>query len=242
MKTVNFFILLKLFTILHAQDLKIFSTFKSNAEFSQICALDNWDCQLLNTASSAEFLSDEEKNIILVTNMVRSNPVRFADLYIKPLFSYLHNKKINLPDGQILIISEGRALLNELYKQLIKTKSMNILYPSPGLTLAAKLHGENLQKSSKVDHGSGKNSLENRINKYGKWQYCIGENITTYYQSPMLIVISLLLDDSVKSRSHRKNILDPSFNRIGICFTNHKKFHFLSISIYACDFIEKPSY
>lgn len=242
MKFIIFHVIIFNLLVVKAQDFKIFSAFNSNTEFAQFCALDNWDWQLLNTASSAEFLSDEEKNIILVTNMVRSNPVRFADLYIKPLINYLHNKKINLPNGQILILSEGRALLSDLYKQMIKTKPMNILYPSPGLTLAAKLHGENLQKSSKVDHGSGKNSLENRINKHGKWQYCIGENITTYYQSPMLIVISLLLDDAVKSRSHRKNILDPSFNRIGVCFTNHKKFHFLSISIYACDFIENLSY
>lgn len=238
------FLLLSILTfqpLTKAQQYQIFAASLSNSDFVRICENDGWDWHLLNTAASADFLTDQEKNIILVTNMVRSNPPRFAELYIKPLFHLIQNKEIRIPQYGSLSITEGRSLLNELHKQLQRTESMKILYPSPGLTMAARTHANNLQKSNKIDHGSGKNSLENRVNKYGTWQYCIGENISSNYASPMLIVISLLLDDAVKSRSHRKNILDPSFNRIGVCLTTHRKFQHLSISIYACDFIENPN-
>ena len=50
-----------------------------------------------------------------------------------------------------------------------------------------------------------------RLEKYGDWSGKIGENIEFGSKSAIEIVSSLLIDDGVANRGHRKNITSDSF-------------------------------
>lgn len=45
---------------------------------------------------------------------------------------------------------------------------------------------------------------QDRIEKWGDWKDVIGENLDFCNEDPMDIVLSLLVDDNVPSRGHRK--------------------------------------
>jgi len=46
---------------------------------------DSWDIKTLDTARKAEYLTDDEKDVILEMNKVRTNPKQYSKLYIEPL-------------------------------------------------------------------------------------------------------------------------------------------------------------
>ena len=67
-----------------------------------------WDLSVLDTARDADYMADIEKDVILEMNMARSNPAKYAELYIQP-----RTKKFN---GKIyggnLQTNEGVAVVN----------------------------------------------------------------------------------------------------------------------------------
>jgi hypothetical protein len=49
---------------------------------------ENWDIELLDTARNVSYLTTIEKDIIFELNKVRSDPRKYAELYIKPMLNY----------------------------------------------------------------------------------------------------------------------------------------------------------
>jgi uncharacterized protein YkwD len=80
-----------------------------------------WDIARLDTARNVDYLSDLEKDIILEMNMARSDPQRYAELYINP--------GIN-------------AAARETYDALMGSESLALFSPMRGLTLAARDNAE----------------------------------------------------------------------------------------------------
>ena len=61
------------------------------------------------------------------------------------------------------------------------------------------------------NNGSDGSNMSIRLEKYGDWSGKIGENIEFGSKSAIEIVSSLLIDDGVANRGHRKNITSDSF-------------------------------
>ena len=59
-----------------------------------------------------------------------------------------------------------------------------------------------------------------RGNPYQGW----AENCSYGYQDALSIVITLLIDDGIKDLGHRKNILNESYNSVGVAIRPHKKY------------------
>ncbi len=64
-----------------------------------IAIKDNWNLERLDMARKLDYLTNMEKDIILALNMVRTDPSRYAELYIRPiLFSfYCSHRRIHGP-------------------------------------------------------------------------------------------------------------------------------------------------
>ena len=43
-----------------------------------------WDLSVLDTARDVEYMDDIEKDVVLEMNMARTNPKKYAELYIEP--------------------------------------------------------------------------------------------------------------------------------------------------------------
>ncbi|NOR74750.1 MAG: CAP domain-containing protein, partial [Draconibacterium sp.] len=176
----------------------------------------------LNTAENANYLSPIEKEIILEINLFRSNPAKYANDYIAPLAKYYQKNILHYPNDKSIKTREGVNALHECLRELQTAEPQPILYPNKALTKATNDHQNDQSKTGKTGHtGSDQSTLKQRIERYGKWQVRIAENIAYGNTSARQVVIFLLIDDGVKSRGHRKNLLHPDYNTIGVSYGKH---------------------
>jgi len=197
----------------------------------------DWDHNVLNTALSASYLSSFEKELILEINKVRSNPARYAKEYIAPLAIRYKNKYLFYPDDKPIRTHEGVNALYECVRSLINRPPLSLLYPSKELTKAARDHVNDQSLTGDTGHtGSDKSGFRQRMERYGKWEKRIAENIAYGGSSARQIIIYLLIDDGIKNRGHRKNFLNPTFSKIGMATGKHPSFGTMTVMDFAAGF------
>ncbi len=189
----------------------------------------------LNTAANVRYLSQFEKEVILEINRFRSDPAKYAANYIAPLSGHYKNKLLDYPgDDKTIQTREGVKALYECVNELKKATPKPIMYPSSALTKAATDHRKDQSETGKTGHtGSDGSTLKERIERYGTWQERISENIAYGNTSARQIVVFLLIDDGVKSRGHRKNLLNPDLKKVGVSFGKHPVYGTMCVTDFA---------
>ena len=187
-----------------------------------------------DTTAHAEYLKEIERQVIIEINMMRNDPPEYARRYLVPIRKYYHNKIVQFP-GEIGISTvEGLRALDECIKELQTNKSLLPLSPKKGLVLAARDHANDLAKTGKTDHtGSDGSTIRDRLNRYGRWQISIGENIAYGHEDARKIVTSLLIDDGVSSRGHRRNLLNGTFKFVGVAVGQHRGHRYMCVIDFA---------
>lgn len=187
-----------------------------------------------DTTAHAEYLKEIERQVIIEINMMRNDPPEYARRYLVPIRKYYHNKILRFP-GEIGISTvEGLRALDECIKELQTNKSLLPLSPKKGLVLAARDHANDLAKTGKTDHtGSDGSTIRDRLNRYGRWQISIGENIAYGHEDARKIVTSLLIDDGVSSRGHRRNLLNGTFKFVGVAVGQHRGHRYMCVIDFA---------
>jgi uncharacterized protein YkwD len=172
-----------------------------------------------DTARDVDYLSKIEKDIILELNMARSNPGKYAEMYIDP--------------------SKG-AFARECYEELRNTGSLSVLLPKKGLSQAAKDHLKDTGPKGMIGHnGSDGSTMTSRINRYGTWKSGASENISYGRDTARGIVVQLLIDDGVESRGHRKNIMNGASKFVGVAFGEHSKYRYMCVQDFAVEYTDK---
>jgi len=175
----------------------------------------------LDTARNVTYLSAVEKDIILEMNKVRSDPKKYAELYIKQLVA-------------------TSAAAKELYNELLKTSGCAVLQPKKGLSQAAKDHVADTGPKGTVSHtGTDGSSMDQRINRYGTWGGGAGENISYGFNAARDIIIQLLIDDGVEGRGHRKNIMNKNSKYVGVAVGTHSVYRYMCVQDFANDYKDK---
>ena len=188
----------------------------------------------LNTAEKVNYLTPLEKDVIYEINLFRSNPARYAEQYIEPLARYYDKKILHYPGDRSIQTMEGVRALNECVRDLKKASSQALMYPSKELSQAARKHQKDQQKTGKTGHiGSDGSNMRQRVEKFGKWQVRIGENIAYGNSSARQIVIFLLIDDGVKDRGHRATLLHPAFKLVGVACGLHPVYETMCVMDFA---------
>ena len=195
----------------------------------------------LNTAKDAAYMNELEQNIILELNKVRSNPKRYAEEYMEELRADYKGKLFSVPGEAIPVMTqEGIRPLVECIKELKKTSPRPILQPAKGLAKAAEELMVDQQNHGGVGHVSRKGANpQKRIEKYGKWNICSSEDIAYGSFDARQIVISLLIDDGVPNRGHRKNILNPCTRFAGAAKGGHPTYKVMCVIDYAGEYTSK---
>jgi len=182
-----------------------------------------WNIANADTARNVYYLSDLEKDVILETNMARSNPKKYAEMYINP----------NLG-----------AYAKECYEELIKSESRPVLFPKKGLSQAAKDHVADTGPKGITGHdGTDGSSLSSRISRYGTWNIGASENISYGYNTAREIVLQLLIDDGIESRGHRRNIMDKNSKYVGIAAGTHARsgyrYRYMCVQDFAVEYTDR---
>jgi uncharacterized protein YkwD len=187
----------------------------------------NWDIALLDTAADIDYLTALEKDVILEMNKVRTDPKKYAELYIQPLLRYYSGKNYSVPGKITIVTQEGSPAVNGCITALNKASSVGILTPEKGLSLAAKDHVTDQSKTGQTGHnGSDRSTPETRMKRYGVFSgsWTLGENIAYGETTGRNIVCQLLIDDGVPNRGHRTNIMNKSFTQTGVGYGTHTQY------------------
>lgn len=197
---------------------------------------DNWNLEQLDTARELDYLTNMEKDIILALNMVRTDPQKYAELYIRPIAgSFSGNvRRIN---GRDLITTEGHAPVEELYAFLMHHQ------PAPAFAVDKSLHSSAdelaLDQSLTGDTGhisSKGRGFAARIRSYAQWKQGFSETVSYGGKTGFDMVNNMLIDDGVSNRIHRLIIMDPVFHFVGTSVRPHKTYGFTSVIDYAGSF------
>jgi uncharacterized protein YkwD len=178
----------------------------------------NWNIADLDTARTVDYLSDLEKDIVLEMNMARSDPRKYAEMYINP--------------GQ-------GAFAKDCYEELRNSESRPVLLPKKGLSQAAKDHVVDTGPQGITGHtGTDGSSMSERLNRYGTWKGGCSENCSYGHNTARGIVLQLLIDDGVESRGHRKNIMNKSSKYVGVAAGSHAKYRSMCVQDFAYDYTD----
>jgi len=172
-------------------------------------AQDSWDRDILekaNTAKNIRYLKENEKEVIFYTNLARADGKSFAESYLA-----LYLKSNALPPDSFIL---------SLIEQLDSTRDLPMLYPDNDLRDIASNHAIMSGKLGTQGH----QGFEKRFKQASKTFAAYGENCYYGVDKPLLIVIELLIDKGFENLGHRRNMLDPYFNSVGISIMPHKEF------------------
>ncbi len=200
----------------------------------------NWDIASLDTARKVDYLSEIEKDVILEMNKARSDPKKYATLYLVPFAKRFRSDGTYIRKGVVMLTHEGVAVVNECIKEMSAKKPVGILKPAKGLSLAAQSHATSQAESGQIGHtGIDGSTPFTRIQEYANFRTA-GENISYGERSGRGIVIQLLVDDGVANRGHRKNIFNPAFTRTGAGYAEgHQAYGTECVITYAGGYEEK---
>ena len=182
-------------------------------------------CKPSEKDDNVNYLSRVEKDVILEMNKVRTDPQKYAQLYLQPELQYYDGKTYRKPGQIAMITSEGKEAVEECIAALSKMAKGSALSPELGLSRAAKDHADDQGRTGQTGHtGSDGSDFISRIQRYGGGYLSVGENIAYGDDVARDIVIRLLIDDGLPSRGHRTNIMNPQYTKTGIAVGSHPRY------------------
>lgn len=114
-------------------------------------------------------------------------------------------------------LSPEENRLVELTNQARGKEKLPPLKVNPVLMKAAALHTANMAKQGKLEHELDGKKVRDRLDDLGyKWAEC-GENIATDSDP------NEAFKGWMESKGHRENILDPSYEEIGVALVRNPK-------------------
>ncbi len=163
-----------------------------------------------------------EQEVLQEINIARTRPAAYA-AYLEQLRPLFKGKEYTRPGRPVLVTTEGALALEEAIGFLRAAK------PAPPLTLshgmcsgARELVKEQGGTETTGHKGADGSFCEQRAQRYGTWTAPIGENLSYGEDTARERVISLLIDDGVASRGHRKRLMDATFKVAGVACGDHK--------------------
>ena len=183
-----------------------------------------------------------ERAVLDELNRVRANPARYA-ASIEAELPYYQGRIFQRPtDAVSLSTREGAAAAREAVKALRASPPLPLLRGSIGMSLGARDHVKDQGPRGGMEHkGSDGTMAWDRVNRYGQWKTKISENMSFGTATGRDVVVSLLIDDGVAERGHRKNILDPEIRIAGVSCGYHKIYRVMCDMVHASSFVERQT-
>jgi len=169
-----------------------------------------WDADLvrsLHTAAREEYLNEEEKKVILFMNMARHDGSLFSESFLE---AYIRENRL-----------ENSSYIRSLRRDLKNVSRLTPFIPERDLSAIAQEHARSSGENGSIGHEGFKKRFEPLM---GNPYQHVGENCSYGYERAIDIVLSLLIDEGIKSLGHRNNILAPDFNSAGVAIRPHKTY------------------
>lgn len=170
-------------------------------------------------------------------NLLRSDPKEFAKKIAEEFQNYKGNNARHRPGTVPVLTREGIKAVKEAYQELENLDNLPFLRRSEGLASAALSHCNDTGPLGIVGHiGSKETTLQQRIERNGKWTESIAEALDYGSVSGFEVVMSLLVDDGLTTRPHRKALLNPNYTVIGVGASPHSEFKTVACILFAVSY------
>lgn len=156
-----------------------------------------------NTAANTSYMNDDEKEVIYILNLLRTNPTLFANSVILKYPDWDHK-------GFLRNIDEYKSLLDTLRK----VKPLSLLYPDSLCFVSAQCHAISSGQAGYVGH-------ERQTKECRDKHLYFGECCDYGNKEPLPVLMSLLIDQNVPSLGHRYMCLGW-YKKIGVSIQPHK--------------------
>ncbi len=199
------------------------------------------------TVAPAASLSPLEKDLVQEINLARTRPKAYA--------AFLEQLRPNYKGGRgqgsgqrttvtqggktTHITAEGPKALDEAIAFLRATPPLPPLEVSKGMSLGARDHVKEQESTGTIGHqGRDGSQPGDRVNRYGRWQGTISENIALGMDSARSMTVALIIDDGVPSRGHRNNMFDARARVMGVACGSHRAGQNLCVTTFAASYKE----
>jgi uncharacterized protein YkwD len=174
-----------------------------------------------------------KKDVAKEHSKIRKNPKSYIPL-LEKVIKYFKGKVIYKPGETAgLITNEGKSAYEECIQFLKVQKPVGELIYDEELSRAAQDHADDIGPAGICDHyGADGSSMDERVERYVEWDKCISENIDFGANTAEDIIISLIVDDGIPERGHRKNIFQPEIKYIGVGIAEHSEYRICTILDY----------
>ena len=216
----------------------------SRTPFFAVCALAislavsvRFDSQLAGEEASRATCDALEREFVTEINRLRTNPDSYAQLLEQRRNQYDGTKLTLTGQGYAftVITKEGWPAVEEAIQVLRSTLPLAALNVSEGLALAARDHARNQAGQQHASHtGSDGSTFIERISRHLQNVDSAGESITVG-GVPLAseVVQKSLIDDGVKNRAHRLDLLSKHFSLIGVACEPQAHYGFLCVMDFA---------
>lgn len=159
-----------------------------------------------NTAANVAYMSNSEKEVIYILNLIRTYPAFFAQTVLKKYPSMSGNDHL----------AGDTYYFKSLVDTLLTLEKKQMLYPDDACFNSAKSHAVQSGITGYVGHE--RKSQESKAKKY-----YFGECCDYGRKDPLDIVLSLLIDEGIPSLGHRTVCLSD-YTKIGVSIQPHKRY------------------
>ena len=169
-----------------------------------------------NNQNQKYSLSTLEAAVVEEINLARTDPQKYV-AYLEEYRKYLTDNVLSLPNRKKMIMIEGAPAVDDAINELKKMAKVKSFEVSFGLSKVARQQVADLGENVKLKHfGKDGSGLEQRLMKIGFAGDAVSENISYRVDTAREVVLNMIIDDGIKSRSHRKNVFSSTFKLLGV--------------------------
>ena len=197
-------------------------------------------CVLLALAAPAAALDQNlARQVLAEINLARSEPRSYAG-FLREFRGLFRGNYYQLPGSSVRMqTSEGVKAVNQAIRFLERQKKLPPLGWSDGLAEAAAELSKEQGRTGDTGHdGRQSGGMRERIEKQGRWEKSIAENIAYGPADARSMVMQLIVDDGVSGRGHRKNTFGTAFNVAGVACGAHPQYGSMCVIDFAGGFRE----
>lgn len=187
--------------------------------------------------SEARFLSPVERGVAEALARLRRDPRGYAR-ELRAHRARFDGDLVAAPGEDVAIrTQEGVAAVDEAIRAVSRSARLPPIRVSPALSRVARRHAEAIGRDGTLDHASPDGTPPHgRMQRAGRLVGLSGENIGTGYRDGAQMLLSLVVDDGVPDRGHRKNLLEPEFRVVGVGCAPHRAYRVVCVMDFAAGF------
>lgn len=178
-----------------------------------------------------------DRALLAEHNAARTDPAGYAE-HLEALLPHFDGSILRRPGSRAgLQTNEGPNAVREAIRALRQQAPLPALEWADGLAQAARDHVRDQGPSGATGHdGNDGSSMDVRIRRYGAWNGSSAENIDYGSANARDVLISLIVDDGVPSRGHRRTIFNPNLLVMGAACGPHTRYRRMCVVDYARGF------